>query len=382
MESEFETLRGKFGIENPIDTLMLFPQNVNNINVLNKVLRTKAASEGRVRFFPSLCHPFEAARPSFHGARMFVQELCARTDDHHCGALHLTTSNKTPQDKHMASRVQLVNENFFYLHCGVRSVILYNKKTNERGMITAVKMRTCMCGELVASGVVVIGPFELQVITLCKDDYSQVTVNPMRNRTCKLCHGPSSSYEATFSWIGGGDCDEHYLKHNLCYNCAPVSHIFSMLKSKGYEPSKSKEFYQRQKANYEPMNIRLSTDDTHPLYRIFNCEEVSSIVSSTIAFSQVDMMFHKIGREYIRDLTKEGIESNPGPVDCIKLLNEHAQKTKNPYPTYSFEQIIADGSPNFRCVAEYMGCRSEGTAISKKLAKHAAASVLCNSLRI
>lgn len=382
MESEFESMRSRFGIESPVDTLMLFPQNSNNFTVMNKILRTKAGKEGRLRIFPSLCHPADAAVPPFHGARMFVQELCARNDDHHCGALHLASTNKTPKDQHLASRIQVVNRNFFYLHCGVRSVILNDEEKGKRGMITTVKMRTCMCGELVAAGVIVIGDFDFQVITLCKNDYLQVTVNPLRERRCKLCNGYASSFEAAFSWIGGGDCEEHYLKHNLCFNCAPVSHIFSMLKSKGYEPSKSVEFYKHQKMNYNPVNIKMSADDTHPLYKIFNCDQTSKIVKTTIAFSQVDIMFHKINRGYIRDLTREGVESNPGPVDCIKLLNEHAQKTRNPYPSYTFEQIIKDQTPNFRCVAEYINQRSEGIAVSKKLAKHAAASVLCNILKI
>lgn len=79
---------------------------------------------------------------------------------------------------------------------------------------------------------------------------------------------------------------------------------------------------------------------------------------------------------WIRDLTAECIESNPGP-NYISLLNEHAQKNRNQFPNYSFEMIIMNDEILFTCTCKYIHViETSNPHRTKKEAKNEAAELV------
>nr|AYH64825.1 NSP1 [Rotavirus I] len=95
--------------------------------------------------------------------------------------------------------------------------------------------------------------------------------------------------------------------------------------------------------------------------------------SKSSMHSVVPMTANLCYSSYIRDLTRENVEPNPGP-DPISEVNQHAQKTQNHFPIYEFEKVIVDQEFKFKCTCFYLDKKTESHAhFSKKNAKMDAA---------
>nr|AWV67033.1 NSP1 [Bat rotavirus H] len=371
--SEKEFLKAKFYTDEPKDVLDIFLDVDYQNQQMARIQNSKSGLRGKIVHHKAALKSDEMYAPPMRGGRMFIADLCGRTDDHHCGALHFVNSNLKITKDHLRARVQLTNPNFIYLHCGIERVLLQDEQQGKKGVIVGTKKRKCNCGRFGYMGANITGDFNVQPVIFCQEDYLTVTVCPQRNRICAMCHGPASSYEANINFINGGDCIDHFVKGNLCHNCVPVRHIFSMLCSKGYEPSIGPGTYFRQKRNYNKMP--LIGGDGFPLYtyKCFNDEDLAKSIKEIDLITDSEFTFRATQNLWIRDLTREGIEPNPGPGNYIQLLNELSQKLKVYPPIYTFEPFADGKTVVFQCSCYFIDQKIVADGPSKKAAKHKAA---------
>lgn len=362
----------KFHTGKPKDVIDMFKDVSYSCAPMVEIQRTVAARKGAIAHQKTMIGRDEYDSTPFSGIRMFVADCCGRKDDHFCGALHHISSNSYFCEDHINCRPQQVSRRKIFIPCGIKALTLETKEGKTQ--IIGTKFRRCMCNEPIMTAASIVGVPSYVMIGFCSKDYLQVIANPDRKyRKCGICNRNSTSFEVNGTWVGGPDMEEHFVKNDLCIACAPIRHIYAMLSSKGYLPVHSQEEYERKRVRWMKSTYITPTSIPYSAFISSNHTEINMAFRSMVLNNDPKLMINLKNSTWMKDLTTEGIEPNPGPVDSISLLNQHAQKNRNNFPTYESEPVIDDYTLNYKITCYYMMLKTEAISISKKAAKHEAA---------
>nr|WPT07181.1 non-structural protein 1 [Rotavirus H] len=377
--SENEIWMGKFPITRPSDCIDMFKKADYDGEGMKSIQKTSAAKRGSVVHHLSNLEVGQYEQMPFRGFRMFVQQCCGRMDEHFCGALHPIKTNACVEKSNLATRPQISSVHNVFLPCGIKTVKFV--VDGIPNWLLGTKFRKCMCGKpVMVAGTIVGTTFKKNLITFCSNDYLQVIVNPIREGKCKICSMPLPTYEATESWKNCNHEVEYIMANDLCYRCTPVTTIFSLMMSNGHSPVVNKKTYERNRSEWEKSHkMKHTTKFPDAAMKCANHEDVQKIIESYSLTTDVQII-EALNRAWVRDLTRENVESNPGPVNYIQKLNELCQKEAMCPPIYEFEMRVVDNQLAFRCTCYFREFNVISEGPSKKTAKHLAATKMWSLL--
>nr|BBC18341.1 Nonstructural protein 1 [Porcine rotavirus H] len=370
---------GKFPITRPGDCIDMFKKADYAGEGMKSIQRTSAAKHGSVAHHVSDLEASQYEQMPFHGFRMFVQQCCGRMDEHFCGALHPIKTNINIEESNLATRPQISSTRNIFIPCGVKTVKFVIDGIPN--CLLGTKFRKCMCGKpVMVTGAVVRANLKKNFISFCSDDYLQVIVNPIREGKCRICSMPLPTYEATQSWKNCNHEVEYIMANNLCYRCTPVATIFSLMMSNGHSPVVNKKTYEQNRYEWKKTHkMRHTTRFPEAAIMCANHEEIQRIIESYTLTTDIQII-EALNRAWVRDLTRENVESNPGPANYIQKLNELCQKEAICQPIYDFEMIVVNNQLAFRCTCYFREFSAIAEGPSKKTAKHLTAAKIWSLL--
>lgn len=363
----------KFPIDHPRDCIDMFKDGNYQSPEMQAIQKMNATKAGTVAHHKSDMDVKDYEQMPYHGFRMFTHQCCGRMDEHFCGALHPVRTNADISRFHLTTRPQISSVHNVFIACGIKTI-----KFEVAGIpnwLLGTKFRKCMCGKPVMVAGTVIGTMiRKNFMTFCSDDYLQVIVNPVRKGKCGVCSQPLSTYESTQTWKNSDYGEEYALQNNLCYRCVPVASIFSLMMSNGHTPVVNKKIFERAKKDWNKTSgMRRTFIYPDTAMMCANHEEVQRMIKSCDLTTDIEII-NALNAAWMRDLTREGVEPNPGPVNYIQKLNELSQKEAIHQPIYEFEMIVIDDQLAFKCICYFKQFNATATGPSKKAAKHLAAA--------
>nr|QRV11667.1 NSP1 [Bat rotavirus]QRV11668.1 NSP1 [Bat rotavirus] len=362
----------KFPTDKPSDCIDMFKDGNYSGDGMALIQKTKAARRGVVAHYKCDLDVVQYEKMPYCGFRMFTHQCCGRMDEHFCGALHPIRTNVDISIFNLTNRPQVASQYNCFIPCGIKNVKFM--RAGIPNWLLGTKFRKCMCGKPVMVAGTVLGTMvRLNFISFCSEDYLQIIVNSDRPGKCKICSSPLSTYEATSTWDGYTIGKEYKLQDDICYRCIPVTSIFSLM-MKNHTPVVTKKIFEKKRKLWEESNdLRKTYMYPGSALTCANHEDVAAMIVHCDLITDTEII-KATNAAWIRDLTRENIESNPGPINYIQKLNELSQKEAIHQPIYEFEMTVVDEQIAFKCVCYYKSYNATAMGPSKKAAKHLAAT--------
>nr|WBV74441.1 NSP1 [Bat RVJ-like rotavirus BtSY3] len=353
----------------PSDPLHIFENVDHTKNKLKFIQETKSAITGRTRHVKMPVKREEMDYIDWDSQKIFLMDCCSRKDEHFCGALHDIYTNDVDYTKSVFKRPQIQHRTTIFIPCGTRFVRFRHE--NEDKLIVASKTRKCMCGNLVMTSATVTGTPGFQYISFCSSDFLTATMSGHRPKKCISCGKHTTAYEANPSTWKLASGDEFYPRGNLCCYCCPVRHIFATLVRNGYEPEVDEQTYAIRRQKWWK-DEKFGISPTFWTFRASNHKYIFDKLVGFGSYSSDDKpVIRRQNNSWIRDLTAEGVESNPGP-NYISSLYELSQKFKLPPPQFTFTETKSENNTIFLCTCTFNFKMIQGAGYTKQAAKNAA----------
>nr|UUW33704.1 NSP1 protein [Rotavirus J] len=360
-----------FPTDGPKDVLQLFDWSYEG-KALADVNKTRAAQQGKVMHIKTDVQGRQMDEPAFSGGRMLLHDVCGRMDEHFCTAIHPIWTNEENYNDVIKSRIQLATESKIFCPCGVKMIITKSRDGNEKNFMVGTKFTRCACGKLRIVAATVTGPDSIAYLTFCDEDMPVVVVNPGKMDLCRVCQTEISYYEAQCTTWQNPDFRDFKPKMQLCVNCLPMRSMFSLLMQKGYKPNVTGADYDKAKKAWKNGFIKQPTQNARAAFVSINYDLWYKNLHALVLNDDPYFISRAKNRMWLRDLTVEGVESNPGP-DYISLLNMDAQRRQIHFPMYEDEKVLDMNNFAFKVTCFYMQWKTEAVGVSKKQAKHEAA---------
>nr|WBV74301.1 NSP1 [Bat RVJ-like rotavirus BtSY1] len=365
-----ELWHGKFDLRKAKDAIPAFKGVDYTKYELKHIQYSKSTQSGTVMHVKQQVSRKDMEKLEFSGQYIHLSDLCGRKDEHFCGALHDIHTNETDYSATRSKRPQIVSPTTVFFPCGAKFIVL--KEDDGDKLIVGTKFRTCSCGNQIVTAASTNIQKGYQYISYCCNDILTATVNPERKSYCKCCGEKSSAYEANFAtWQNGYAGEEHMLRENLCHYCAPIKFIFCALLRNGYTPKTSSDEFMNRSLRWQRKKF-IQNPPSEYEFKIANHRSIANKLKLIgVNNDEPDMTVLK-NSMWMRDLTRENVESNPGPApitESVAWLNEHSQKMQVMPPLYTFEKVIIEEEEWFVCHCSYMIHYTSSRAKTKNQAK-------------
>ncbi|APQ41747.1 NSP1 [Rotavirus J] len=355
----------------PKDVLQLYDWKNEN-KAIREINKTKAARSGKLVHVKTETPGRRMEEPAFSGGRMMLHDICGKMEEHFCTAIHPIYTNEENLNDALNSRVQLATEAKIFIPCGVKMIITKSRDGNDKNYMVGTKFNRCGCGKLRVAAGTTTGPDHIAYLSFCDQDMPIATVNPGKIHLCEICQSEISYYEAHPTTWKNPDFQDIKPKIQLCVNCLPMRSIFSLLMKRGYQPITTGADYERMRNKWKTGEVVRPFDSARGAFVSINYHTWYERLHALVLNDDPIFISTVKNSMWLRDLTREGVESNPGP-DYISQLNIDAQRKQIHFPLYEDEKVLEANSFAFKITCYYLEHKTEAVGISKKQAKHEAA---------